>query len=64
MLYKLVCKQFKIRGDNLKINNLKINGFGKLENKEIKLLDNIFSCKTITNIGKDYLKKRKLTITV
>ena len=41
MLYKLVCKQFKIRGDNLKINNLKINGFGKLENKEINLSENI-----------------------
>ncbi len=25
----------------MKINNLKINGFGKIENKEIKLLDNI-----------------------
>ena len=42
---KMLCKQeyklFRVRGDFLKINNLKINGFGKIENKEIKLSDNI-----------------------
>ena len=32
---------YKIRGDFLRINNLKINGFGKIEDKEIELKNNI-----------------------